>query len=126
LIEGCISPAIESVRSTKREAEVRCEFDHERLFVALPAPLPAQSELMTAGVPEDPAVSLATRADGGNAWCTVAKMPPPEPGIKPGWEIVCSESSIEIPTLIVVSGKSFVIRVAPTPEGNVRLVEMQP
>jgi hypothetical protein len=124
VINGCLAPAVENVQSTAQAADVQCDFERETTLVAVPASMPSQGETEAAGLAKDAAETLVSVQMPGNKWCTIEKHEAEVSGVKPGWEVECVATRIQIDKLTIVTAKSFKIVIAPA-SGAVRLMDLQ-
>ena len=122
---GCLIPAVEVVRANAGQREQHCELGGPVTLVALPSRVVTTVELMKAGVSED-AMPLLSTADttGLHRWCILSRTNPRGGATKPGWDVSCIPTEIEIANLTVVRAASVTVTLDRSATG-VRLVGMR-
>ena len=125
IINGCLAPGIEQVRSTGKSIEVTCSFSTTTLLIALPNAKPSQTELAELGLTEDAAAAIRASTMTGNRWCTIVVLKPKSEFAKPGGDIACISTEVTIEKPLSAKGQSVLFQLVSSGKTEVSLKQLR-
>jgi len=105
-IGGCLSPAVDQVRAGADSVEQECDVEKRATIAAVPRDASAE-QLARAGIPMAAARLMATTNLRSDRWCEVIDGPESEGDKHDITRIECTESSILLPEVAVVTGSKL-------------------